>query len=153
MVPPFGAVIGGFAMLALAIGAPDALVVDDYAHIEDLTRAKFAADGRAAELDLRAVIVFALDDGGRTRVTVELEAGSAFSAPHELSLRLRHAARADADRTLLLVRNGGTYVGEVELAVGRYAIELSSTDAAWRLASMANLPAAVELSPPTSPTQ
>jgi hypothetical protein len=153
MVPPFGAVVGGFAMLALAIGAPEALVVDDYSRIEELTRAQFAADRHAADLELRATIGLAHEDGGQARVTVELRADSAFVAPRELNLRLRHAARAEADRKLQLVRDGSAYAGEVTLDEGRYTIEISPADASWRLAGyVASVPAVLELTPPTSAT-
>jgi hypothetical protein len=146
MLPPFGAVIGGFAMLALAVGSPDALVVDDYAHIEDFTRAQFEADRRATELELHATVALASAAAGRARISVELAADDAFAAPHELTLRLRHAARADADREALLVRDGGAYVGETELAAGRYTLELSAPGSDWRLeGTVAGVPAVLEL--------
>ena len=153
MAPPFGAVVGGFAMLALAIGSPDALVVDDYAHIEELTRARFAADRRAAELDLHAIVGLVRTSAGRTRIEVQLIAERAFAAPPELELRLRHAAHAEADRTALLVRGtGGTYSGETELTVGRYALELAPTVEDWRLAGeLSSEPAVLELTPQPAP--
>jgi hypothetical protein len=150
MLPPFAAVVGGFAMLALAVGSPEALVVDDYAHIEDLTRAQFDADRRAAELGLRATVVLASTAAGRTRVSVELAADDAFALPRELRLRLRHAARAANDREALLVRDGDAYVGETELAVGRYTLELTEPRSDWRLeGTVAGVPAVLELAAAT----
>jgi hypothetical protein len=146
MLPPLGAVIGGFAMLALAVGSPDALVVDDYASIEELTRARFAADRRAAELDLRAVVGLASSADNRTRLRVELATDSTFAMPSALELRFRHAARAEADREALLLRDGNAYVGHVDLAAGRYTLEVSSSETDWRLAgTVAGVPAVVEL--------
>jgi hypothetical protein len=148
MLPPFGAVIGGFAMLALAVGSPDALVVDDYASIEELTRAGFAADRRAAELGLRASVALASTAAERTRIRVELATDSTFAMPYTLDLRLRHASRAEADRELLLARDGDAYVGHVDLAPGRYTLELSSPDPDWRLAgSVVGVPAVLGLEP------
>jgi hypothetical protein len=146
MVPPLGAVLGGFTMLALAIGTPEPLVVDDYAAIEDTTRAQFAADSRAAELHLQASVSIAVESSGLARVTVELAGDASFVAPHEINLRMRHVARADADRTAALVRANGKYAGEVQLANGRYALEISAADASWRLAGrVATLPAVLDL--------
>jgi hypothetical protein len=148
MLPPLGAVVGGVAMLALAVGAPDPLVVDDYARIEDLAREELAADRRAAELGLRATATFSLDDDGRAAIAVELASDGPFVAPRELDLKLRHAARAEADRAMQLGGDGITYSGKIDLAGGRYAVELSAPDGDWRLAgSVARVPAAIELSP------
>jgi hypothetical protein len=134
MLPPFGAVVGGIAMLALAVGAPDPLVVDDYSRIEELTRAEFAADRRAAELDVRAAVTIMQEEDGRARITAELAGGPAFISPPEIDVRLRHAARAAADRTVRLTREDGMYGAETDLAGGRYTVELSPSDATWRLA-------------------
>jgi hypothetical protein len=152
MLPPFGAVVGGITMLALAVGAPDPLVVGDYARIEELTRAEFAADRRAAELDVRAAVTIMQEDEGRARITVELAGGPAFVSPLEIDVRLRHAARAAADRTVRLAREGGTYGGQTDLAAGRYTVELSPSDAAWRLAGdTVGHSASIELRPITAP--
>jgi hypothetical protein len=146
MMPPFGAVIGGVAMLLLAVASPEALVVDDYAHIEDLTRLQLAADRRAAELELHATVALEATQTDRARITVELSGGSAFVTPAELTLKLRHAARAEADRSVTLTRNGAAYAGEVDLAMGRYSLELLPSDAAFRLAgSFAGVPATVSI--------
>lgn len=155
MVPPFGAVAGGVAMLTLAVGAPDPLVVDDYSRIEELTRAQFAADRRAAELDLGATVTLvAAGEAGQTEVTVELENSSGFAPPPVLSVRLRHAAHAGADRHVTLERSASAYSGEVTLAGGRYTLELSDAERSWRLSgSVAGLPAVLELRPEAPATR
>jgi hypothetical protein len=136
MLPPLFAVLGGVAMVYLAVGEPEALVVDDYARIEEITRERFARDRRAAELGLSAAVTFSERADGRTAIAVEL-AGAGDSAPRQLSLRLRHAAHAAADRAVLLERAAGGYVGTTDLAAGRYALELTGADADWRLAGSA----------------
>jgi hypothetical protein len=155
MVPPFGAVAGGVAMLALAVGAPDPLVVDDYSRIEELTRAQFAADRRAAELDLGATVALAAAaEAGQTEVRVDLDGSSGFAPPPALSVRLRHAAHANADRHVTLERSGSGYSGEVALAGGRYTLELSDAERSWRLSgSVAALPAVLELRPDAAATR
>jgi hypothetical protein len=154
MVPPFGAVAGGVAMLALAVGAPDPLIVDDYSRIEELTRAQFAADRRAAELDLGATVALAAaSETGQIAITVDLAGSSGFAPPPVVSVRLRHAAHASADRHVTLERGGSRYSGEVALAGGRYTLELSDAARTWRLSgSVAAPPAVLELRPEAAAT-
>lgn len=130
MLPPFASVIGGVTMVYLAVGAPEALVVDDYARIEEITRERLAADRRAAELALTARVTLKPSGEGEFAVLVELGGAE----PAELSVRLRHAAYEAADRRLVLERGDGPYQGRAELAPGRYDVEIEPADGSWRLA-------------------
>lgn len=137
MLPPLASVVGGVTMVYLAVGVPNALVVDDYARIEEITRERFAAERRAADLGVRAHVTFAPAADGRVDVRVELEGGAAFAAPAELTLRLHHAAHAAADRTLTLGRAVSGYAGTTTLAAGRYGLDLGPDDGAWLLSGAA----------------
>jgi hypothetical protein len=147
MVPPVASILGGVTMIYLAFGQPNALVVDDYARIEQITQERMTAEERAAELDLRARVAFMRTAGGRVDVLVELVGGEDFVAPPELTLRLRHAAHEAADRTLALT--APSYRGATTLAPGRYDLELGSADVDWLLTGTASATAdTVELAAP-----
>lgn len=135
MVPPLASVVGGVTMVYLAIGGENALVVDDYTRIEEITLERRVAEQRAAELGLRARVTFAPAAGGRVDVLVELAGGEGFVAPRELRLRLRHATHEAADRKLALT--APSYAGATTLAAGRYELDLGPVDAAWLLAGTA----------------
>ncbi len=49
-------------------------------------------------------------------------------------LRLQHAAKPAADRTLELRYDGSAYRGRAALAPGRYDFDLGPADRSWRLA-------------------
>ena len=132
MLPPAMSIAGGVAMVYLAINTPSALVVDDYARIEELTNERFDRDRHADELRLTAVLTFAEALGG---VDLVLAAPSPFALPAELRLTLRHATNPAADRNLTLVRGGSRYSASANLHPGRYRIELMPPDGAWRLGS------------------
>lgn len=130
MVPPALAVAGGLAMLYLATQTPSALVVEDYARIEELTSERFARDREARRLDLSAELSF---ENGAGRIEVTLEAPALGELPSALTLALRHATDPSADRDLNLVRRGERFVADAELAPGRYLLELMPEDRTWRL--------------------
>jgi hypothetical protein len=136
MLPPLASVIGGVTMVYLAVGSPEALVVEDYARIEEITRERYTAEHRATELGVGAVVALRAVDGA-TQIVVEVEGGPAFSLPRELALHFRHAGREDADRAVALKREADRYVGATDLAVGRYELELAPLDDAWRLTGLA----------------
>jgi hypothetical protein len=141
MVPPAGAVVGGVAMVILAVNMPADLVVADYSRIEELTHERFARDARAAEIGATANAA-----DGRAVVAVTLGPGIA-PVPPALQLALQHAARQSADVTVTLARVGANvYSAYFELATGRYDLELSPPDGSWRLAgSLAGLPQTIAL--------
>ena len=130
MVPPALAVAGGLTMIYLATQTPSALVVDDYARIEELTSERFARDREARRLELSAELSF---ESGTGRIEVTLEAPTFSELPNALTLALRHATDPSADRDLNLTRSGGRFVADAELAPGRYLLELMPEDRTWRL--------------------
>jgi hypothetical protein len=132
MLPPALSVVGGVMMLTLAIQSPNALVVDDYARIEELTSERFARDRVALGLDLTAELRFEPAAG---RIELVLDGATDFEKPELLRLYLRHATNPAEDRTLSLARTGEFYIAIAELATGRYFVELMPDDLSWRLAS------------------
>lgn len=130
MVPPALSVVGGVAMLYLATQTPSALVVDDYARIEELTSERFARDREARRLELSAELSF---ESGTGRIEVTLEAPVSDELPDALTLALRHATDPSADRELNLARRGERFVAIAQLAPGRYLLELMPQDGTWRL--------------------
>lgn len=127
-LPPLLAVVGGIMMITLAVRTPSALVVDDYARIEELTSARFELDAEAVRLGIEASLSFT---GGR----IELILDGATPQPDELMLRLQHATDAALDRSVTLVRQGERFMAEAGIVPGRYRFELTPTDGHWRLAS------------------
>jgi hypothetical protein len=128
MLPPLASVAGGVTMVYLAVGTPEALVVDDYSRIEEIARERYGAERHALELGVAAHVTLEPARGEGVAVRVEL-AGA--SAPDELVLTLRHAAHAAADREIVLSRSDGVYLGATVLAVGRYELDLRPGDSRW----------------------
>jgi hypothetical protein len=128
MLPPLASVAGGVTMVYLAVGTPEALVVEDYSRIEEITRERYAAEGRALELQVAARVALEPVRSGAVALRVELDGAS---EPEALVLTLRHAARAAADREIVLSRSDGGYLGAAELAVGRYELDLRPVDSSW----------------------
>ncbi len=122
-------------MVYLANSTPSALVVQDYARIEEITRERFDRDRQAAELGLTAELTFSR---AAARVEVTLDAAASFRAPRTLALFLRHATDAEADRELQLLRSGNTYIAAAESLQGRYRVELMPDDRTWRLGKEAS---------------
>jgi hypothetical protein len=133
MLPPGASVVAGFALLYFAVHEPPALVVDDYARIEEISREQSLADERAADRGLEATLRLRADERGATKVAIEV-VGDVGTPPPTLELKLRHAGNAAADRALVLDYDGREYVGRTDLAPGRYDFELAPNDRAWRLA-------------------
>jgi len=132
MLPPAFSVAGGVTMLYLAASTPSALVVDDYARIDEITSERFARDTLAAGLGLSAEVDFAASTG---RIALTLISPGAFPLPRSLSMRLRHATNPAADRDLELVRDGDVYTTTARVEPGRYWVELMPEDGSWRLAA------------------
>ena len=133
MLPPGASVVAGFALLYFAVHEPPALVVDDYARIEEISREQSLADVRAADRRLEATLQLRAGERGATEIAIEV-VGDVGTPPPTLELKLRHAGNAAADRTLMLDYDGREYVGHTDLAAGRYDFELAPSDRAWRLA-------------------
>lgn len=129
MAAPALSVVGGVAMLFVAIASNDGLVADDYykrglAINQTLTRDRTAAAG-----GYRAHLIFtpALD---RVRVTV-----SGARQDAALTLRLVHPTRAGQDHVVnLTARAPGIYEGELTgLQRGRWGVSLEDAAGTWRL--------------------
>lgn len=133
---PLASVVGGFAMLYLAVASNDGLVVDDYyRHGKEINRA-LDRDRAAAALGLRALLL--LDERRHAaRVLLNL---SRERLPQQLEVIFQHATRQGFDRRLLLMRaEGGAYETVLEgLAPGHYYIQLAT--GTWRLVGSIHLP-------------
>lgn len=151
MAPPAASVIGGLALAYLAVRAPPALSVEDYADIEAITAREFSADAAAAALGLAAEVELTRQADGSARVELVLSSAgerasdasaaasrAAVLGPAEggLVLGLRHPADPKLDRRVPLVRIGDRYTAVVQLAPARYAVELVPPTGGWRLAGM-----------------
>lgn len=150
MIPPAASVLGGVTMVYLAASEPVALVIEDYARIEEITQERFARDARAAALGLHADLLFEADADGRTRIAVALSGDPGLLHPGSLLLRLHHATNRNADRDLTLARAGTHYVAETDLVEGRYRVELLAPDETWRLGgSLSRVPGTLKLTAQT----
>ena len=130
MAAPAFAVVGGAAMLMLALASNDGLVADDY-YKRGLAINQTLSRDRAAEAGhYRARVMFnpAFD---RVRVIVS---GDAVAAA--LTLRLVHPTRIGQDRVVALTAQpGGVYEGAFEpVAAERWGVSLEDAAGAWRLA-------------------
>lgn len=132
MLPPVLSVAGGVTMIYLATQTPNALVVEDYARIEELTSERFERDREASRLALTAELRFERETG---QIELSLDAPALVESPAALLLYLRHATNPEADRDVRLVRFGTVYRADVQLASGRYGVELMPEDRAWRLSA------------------
>lgn len=121
-------------MIYLSSSVPNSLVVDDYSRIEELTDERFARDKRAAELGLLAELVLETTDDVTAAVKIEIDAPAGWVRPETVIVRFRHAVDIRADRTVEAARFGDGYVGGVDLAPGRYDVELTDPAKTWRLA-------------------
>ncbi|HVY66187.1 MAG TPA: FixH family protein [Gammaproteobacteria bacterium] len=134
MLPPAASVIGGFVLLYFAVESPNALVVDDYARIEEISAAEAVADRHAAERGLAADVALSAGERGDTRLTVQVTGDLGAAPPATLVLRLRHAGNAAGDRTVTLTFDGRAYGGRAALIDGRYDFAIEPEDGVWRLA-------------------
>jgi len=132
MLPPALAVAGGLVMLYLAAGTPSALVVEDYARIEELTNERFARDREASRLGIAAEIRI---ERGAGRIVVAVSGNDEFDPADSLILALRHATDDASDIELVLPRRGAVYAAAADPASGRYLVELTDDARSWRLAA------------------
>lgn len=138
---PLAAVVGGFAMLALALESDDGLVVDDYYRRGMEINRELARDRAAAARDLQALLRV---DGSRRQASLRLH-GWHDALPPRLELRLLHATRAGFDRVFVLhPADDGTYrAAPLGLVSGRYYVHLAADD--WRLLGVLEVPGARQL--------
>jgi hypothetical protein len=130
MLPPALAVAGGVSMLVLALRTPSALVVADYARIEELTNERFARDGEALRLGLTAELRILREAG---RVELLLSGTGDFEYPETVTLSFRHPTNPGHDFELRLARSGDIFTAESELESGMFYVELMPEDRQWRL--------------------
>jgi hypothetical protein len=162
MLPPACSIAGGAAMIALAVGEPATLAVEDYGRLEELTSERFARDTRAAAAGWSAELIVEpaskaasdskpdpelASNSDRVLVTVRLAAREPALLPEALHAGLQHAAHRAADREAVLVRGSGdAYHGYLTLVAGRYDVEISPLDGSWRLGgSLRSVPATLQL--------
>lgn len=132
MLPPLFAVVGGVVMIWLAIGTPNALVVEDYARIEELTGEQFERDRQALRLGLTASLSHDPDTGS---VELTLSGTDTSAFPDSLILSLRHIVEPAADIEVELLGSGSVFTGRLSAGAERYHLELLPPDRSWRLGS------------------
>jgi hypothetical protein len=147
MLPPALAVAGGVMMLLLAVRTPSALVVDDYARIEELTNERFARDRAAQRLALKGELTFAPQT---RRVELRLSGSDDFQYPDVVTAAFRHPTNPAGDFQLTLARDGDIFIADGSFATGSFYVELMPDDSSWRLgAGVQRLDGLVVLNPQT----
>ena len=133
---PLASVVGGFAMLALALASEDGLVADDYYRRGMEINRELARDRAAAARGVTAEV--RLDDALREAAVLLDVPRSA--PPARLELRLLHATRAGFDREFSLhpAPDGSYRAAPLGLVPGRYYLELAAHD--WRLLGSLEVP-------------
>jgi hypothetical protein len=135
MLPPVAAVGGGITMLWLATTTPAPLVVEDYAAIEAITAARFAADSQAALQGLSAEVLIDRSNATDVRMAIRLDDARRGARDAELRLHFRHATDAALDRDSVARRLGSEFRTRVSLGSGNYLMEIAPPDGKWRLAA------------------
>lgn len=134
---PLAAVIAGIGMIWLAVTTDDGLVADDYYKRGLAINKSLERERLAAELGLSAGFEY---DSELGRVLLRLNKGDLPSYPEDLSFRLQHAARSDADRQVDLMHGlDDQYIGYIKgkLPAGVWHVELATVD--WRIGARINL--------------
>ena len=139
MVPPVTSVVAGLLTFYLA-GSEPAMVVDDYGRIAMATAQRAERAERAAELGLKAQLIFADDrqDSGAPLFTVTLtQHPDVTEWPAGLVLQFVHPTKQELDQTIELTGSEGRYVGQpyrsASQSPSRYYVSLSDKAATWRL--------------------
>ena len=133
MALPAASVAAGLTTLYLAGGVP-AMVVDDYGQIARVTTQHAERAERAADLGLKARLVFAATAADHGTVTVTLTRRDVTADwPRALDLQLIHPTRAERDRRIRLIGADGRYQGALNRPAGRYYVSLSDAPGDWRL--------------------
>lgn len=133
IVPPAFSVIGGIAVLSLALANNDGLVADDYYKRGLAINQTLERDRAAAAGGYRAHLMFSSD---RARIRATL---SGTNTPAALTLRLAHPTRVGNDRILQLAPRGpGIYEGSLPdpPAAGRWDVSLQDSGNSWRLSGV-----------------
>ena len=124
---PASAIVAGLVTLAIAITYADSTVDDNWYRDGKAINRSLEAENRAARLGMAA----SMDSDGRVR----MRSAIAVPWPDHLTLKLRHPAFADRDRTLELRHIGeGLYEADGDLPNdGEWNVTLTPPDGAWRL--------------------
>jgi uncharacterized protein len=126
-------VIAGFVTLTLAIRGGDEVVTDDFRK----EGVAIYRDPRrdAAAIERGVLSTLSIDrESGRIDATLSMARGE---PPAELLLLLSHGTRAELDHLFVLRREAGGYGARLEsLEAGRWYLELTPRDRAWRLKGM-----------------
>ena len=131
---PLAAIAGTLWMVLAASDAPgtDDAVADPVRRTAQVQQVDLGPDARADALRLSAVI--RRSARGKSQVIEVLPVDGDFGDAGVLSLALRHPARADADRALLLRRTDSGWRGEADFDVGHdWIMQLTPADGSWRL--------------------
>jgi len=126
-------VVAGFVTLTLAIRGGDEVVTDDFRKEGVAIYRDPRRDAAAVERGVLSTL--SIDrDSGRIAATLSMERGE---LPAELLLLLSHGTRAELDHLVVLRREAGGYGARLEaLEAGRWYLELTPRDRAWRLKGM-----------------
>lgn len=140
--PPAVAVVAGAVTMAIAIDSFDGVVSDDYYRQGLAINRSLDRDARARERGLSARVQFN-PSGDRVRVVVAGDVGG--DGP--LRLQLVRAARSGDDQLVeLALVAPGLYEGRLERPLhGRWHLQLEDAGRLWRVAAMAQMPAASEI--------
>jgi uncharacterized protein len=141
---PVTVIVAGAITVWLAIASDDGLVADDYYKQGLAINEVLHRDDRAAQLGLRANVLFNFDN---RRLRVLLTGETAAPAAAALRLRVLHPTRAGADQTLRLSASSpGVFDGALaDLSKGRWLLQLEDADRNWRLTGEMVVPRDVEV--------
>ena len=134
---PMLAVIGGFAMLYMAIETYDGLVVDDYYK-------KGLEINRVLERDKSASAYQLVADVSIERqmeeVEIKFSANSDFVYPTSIDVSFLHATRAGLDKQVKLLKTQDKmYQGNLPaLEPGKWYVHIQQDD--WRIINIINVP-------------
>lgn len=127
---PAMAVIGGIAMLVVAIQTDDGLVEDDYYKKGLEINRTFERDRAAADKKLSAELIPGDD---RQTLQVILRGNEKLRAPDSITISFIHATRKGLDQELILPAAGaGIYRGSMpDIPPGIWNVHIEAQD--WRL--------------------
>ena len=126
---PVLSVMGGIAMVTVAVNGRDTLVRENYYKDGLAINQELAWNTKAANLDLTGELTF-----NEKQLSLTLNTPKSIQ-PLNLNLSLNHPTQAHKDQVYLLERfKPGQYLSPVnELPSGRYYLEISSNEQSWRI--------------------
>jgi hypothetical protein len=128
-------VIGGIAMITVAVNGRDTLVSENYYKDGLAINQELAWNTKAANLDLSGELSFNDKELSLTLKTPK------STQPLNLKLSLSHPTQAHKDQQYLLQKfKPGQYLSPVnELPSGRYYLEIASQEEQWRISMQVDL--------------